>query len=379
MNVIKEFNTEFKKASNTLDMEVDNFEVAVQQYIEDQIIKTIFSFFKCITKIFAAAFGGEVPDIGQLINGYFEFIELVQEIAALIDEVNDLMELIDELEFNDIDDSTSDPSTDFLTALNQAVNLKLKGPKFDELKNIADNQLTIVNQQTDFGISGMDKLIMAYSRVSTMGKSLISEVSEFADTVLSLAERKDNLAVAENDLLRAIDQVRSIQESIEELEQSKNDYQNNMNNIQQDYQDAIKEMEEKYINMTQEMREEFRIAITTKFEAFKDVFKEMRAQYLASLDNIVSDVQGKIYGLRSASMNQRSMLLVLYKDYCDALFYHGFVQCDQDDIPLLGDEMSVLLDKLFNLQWDSISNINNLPSKLFIFADVSDLDLTFIF
>ena len=62
-------------------------------------------------------------------------------------------------------------------------------------------------------------------------------------------------------------------------------------------------------------------------------------------------------------MTQRSMLSVLYRDYCDALFHHGFVVCNEDDVPLLGDEMATLLEKLNNLQWDATININSLPGN----------------
>ena len=359
--VIKEYNKQLIDGVDILNEEVDNFERALNDYIADQIIKTIFGFFKCFANIFAAAAGGEEPNIGGILNGVWELVDLLEGIMHLIKSVIGLLDLVDELGVDDLDDLTSSPSTEFVEALRKAVDLKLQGPQFDELKNVADHQLTIVNEQTNYGIKGMDKLIMAYSRVSSIGKLLIEEVSGFADVLLALAERKDQLVVAQNDLERAIEQVHTIEQAILEFEQSKNDYENSMNNIQEDYQNSIKEMEEQYANMTAELREKFRQEIMAKFEEFKLIYANMRAGYLMNMDQMVSSIQDKIYGLRTASMTQRSMLMVLYKDYCDTLFYHSFGKCTQDDVPLLGDEMDVLLNKLHNMQWDLITSINNLP------------------
>ncbi len=60
-------------------------------------------------------------------------------------------------------------------------------------------------------------------------------------------------------------------------------------------------------------------------------------------------------------MNLRSMLLVLYTDYCDASFYFGFIVCDDSTVPLMSDDFDVLLTKLNNLRWDILANIANVP------------------
>lgn len=48
---------------------------------------------------------------------------------------------------------------------------------------------------------------IALKSVSDVGKRVVDEVASFADTVLQLAERQDELAVAKNDLERAVQQV----------------------------------------------------------------------------------------------------------------------------------------------------------------------------
>ena len=83
---------------------------------------------------------------------------------------------------------------------------------------------------------------------------MIADLSEFADILLNLLERKDQLEVAQNDLDRATEEVLMIEEAIEELRNSMNDYQNNMNAKQQDYENIVNDMKNQYINMTEELR-----------------------------------------------------------------------------------------------------------------------------
>merc|ERR1739838_813903 len=54
------------------------------------------------------------------------------------------------------------------------------------------------------------------------------------------------------------------------------------------------------------------------------------------------------------------MIMELYIDYCDAKFYHSFTDC-KSTIPLMSDKFEVLLDKLSEIKWDSITDSNNLP------------------
>ena len=60
-------------------------------------------------------------------------------------------------------------------------------------------------------------------------------------------------------------------------------------------------------------------------------------------------------------MNQRSMIMVLYEDFCDALFYHSFTECSADQTPIMADDFSVLLQKLKSLQWDLVEAVLDPP------------------
>jgi len=74
-------------------------------------------------------------------------------------------------------------------------------------------------------------------------------------------------------------------------------------------------------------------------------------------------------------MVQRSMIMNLYQDYCDGLFYLAFTECS-GDVPTMSDEFSVLLEKLSQLQWDSATAIGNLqnPPQCFKNRDIDVID-----
>ena len=364
IHIIKELNYQFQTAVHDLDIEAEKFKRAVDQYIQDQIVNAFLSLVK-VTLSFGAALAEE--DIGAIIDSTLESLEILNEIIDLVSEIIDLLALVNENGSDGLDSLTSNPSTDFSTSLKQAVEIRLKGPKFDELRETAMIKLDDVNEATNHEISGTADLMCAYAKLADLGDRLVTETSTLADTLLSLANVKGELEVAENQLERTIEQVEVIKSSIENFHQSANNYQDEMNAIQQDYQDALKRMEADFANMTQEMRDEFMKDINERFENYKTVYSDMKQRYTQPLQATMAAVQDKIYGLRQSSMTQRSLIAVLYKDYCDTLFYHSFEECDEENIPLLGDEMDVLLNKLHNIQWDLITNINNLPDLPIIF------------
>ncbi len=60
-------------------------------------------------------------------------------------------------------------------------------------------------------------------------------------------------------------------------------------------------------------------------------------------------------------MNQRAMILSLYADFCDTQFYHSFTPCTVTQAPLMSDEFEVLLQKLNEIQWATLTSADNLP------------------
>ena len=85
---------------------------------------------------------------------------------------------------------------------------------------------------------------------------------------MDLTERKDELALAQKDLVRATEQVEEIKAALGDLEQAKNDYASNMNATKEEYENAIDEMKEQYEHMTEEIRQQFIKRINERYMDF---------------------------------------------------------------------------------------------------------------
>ena len=56
-------------------------------------------------------------------------------------------------------------------------------------------------------------------------------------------------------------------------------------------------------------------------------------------------------------MVQRSMMMNLYEDYCDGLFYFSFTEWDSDmeAHPSMSSDFGTILEKLNDIAWDEIT------------------------
>ena len=372
---IQEFKKDLDEAIDNLEKENDEFQDAVDDYKHDALINAIVNFFLGLWNCIAGALTGSKFDITNIIEPVMEMIKAIGEIIIAIDH---LLTDLNELHLDDLVNMTINPTTDFMTAIKQASELKLAGPKFDTLMLNATYDLERIDEITNHDIDGLERFRSAHENVVMKGRRITEETSNYADVLLDLTMKNDQLAVAQNDLGRAVRDVERIQADLVVFEQSKDFYQISTKHSQEDYENEIDELRQIYNETSQEMLEKYKEKIMARFDNFKQVFAEGKNNYLNSLNMVVNAAQDKIYGLRTASLNHRSMLMVLYQDYCDGLFYHTFRTCDQSNVPLLGDDMDVLLDKLNNLQWDILVNMNELPNipEEFhnIFLDIEDID-----
>ena len=92
-------------------------------------------FFQAILSIFT----GGIPAI---INAIIDIKQLIDDIAAIKEKMNEIVKMIGDFDFINFNSLTDDPSTDFVNALKQSIELKLQGPRFDDLKNEAENQVS---------------------------------------------------------------------------------------------------------------------------------------------------------------------------------------------------------------------------------------------
>jgi len=275
----------------------------------------------------------------------------------VFDKVNAVVRIIEDIDSDALDRMAFDLPTQFKSALNAATELVKSGPSFDQLKNIGAARMPELEYATGVDVSEM---MAAMANAADTGHALTEATSKFSDTVLELANTKDELRVAQNDVDRAIEEVQRIKDMLDELEAHRDDYLVYMAEAQLTYEYEVNKMKSQYHNMSDAMREEYKERITASFQQYQQVFLQQRAQYNTGLSQLITSITDKSFGLKSHSMNQRGMILSLYVDFCDAYFYHSFSVCDETDIPLMSDSFELLLEKLSDIKWDSVTSDSNL-------------------
>merc|ERR1719204_2436447 len=225
------------------------------------------------------------------------------------------------------------------------------------IKNLAQSRIAAVDVMTDGGIAdATGKMKMAMFELGDSGNRLIKASSKFVDAVIQLAIFSNELVMARQDLERAKEEVTRIEEALDDFEQEKADFWEQREDDRKNYEDEINRMKEEYDEMTEERREEFKKTITALYDKYKESFNAGLEAYQGSIGLIIQSIHNKWIGLRDASMSQRSMALALFLDYCDAKFYHSFQQCDESIAPSMSDSYSDLLDKLIQIQEDTITD-----------------------
>ena len=183
----------------------------------------------------------------------------------------------------------------------------------------------------------------------------------YAEVVLKLLERQDELKVAKEDVERAIAQIEVIEETSNELKQSIDDYQTNMEDLKQQYEDSVQKLQNDYDSASKHQQQNMKQEIFQRFEKFKSGFSSLKANFRSALEKDIIALEEKSKDMKIASINQRTMVMVLFEDFCDALFYHRFSQCKEDTVPAMSDRFDEILEKLNFIQWDSITTHDTLP------------------
>ena len=129
-----------------------------------------------------------------------------------------------------------------------------------------------------------------------------------------------------------------------DLQSKQEKYEQDMDKARKEYEDKVKELEKAFDEATAEEKKQFENEIMSSFNSFKDTFNILRKQYNDELGELMSSIQAKTFGLRDASMNQRSMVMKLFYDACDTMFYTSFHVCNKNELPMMSDDFASILD-----------------------------------
>lgn len=232
-----------------------------------------------------------------------------------------------------------------------------------------------MQEKTKHEISQLVDLKSVSENIAKLGRRMVQEVSTFAGTLLQMAERQDELEVAKDDLERAVGEVEHVNKMIEELQKQQREYMADTKAAREAYEKKTKELEDTFNKATADELKIFQTEIMNRLRVFEKAFSTQRKLYNAQLSVLIESIQSKRLGLREASMNQRSMLLPLFLDACDTMYYFSFYKCSVSDFPMLSDSFEKLLSALSDIKWTALTSTDHLPTLPTKFGDSSPVTI----
>ena len=148
---------------------------------------------------------------------------------------------------------------------------------------------------------------------------------------------------------------------LEELEAKQAQYEEDVEASRAAYEEKVAELEQAFDEATAEEKKQFEEEITVLFDKFEDTLNSLQKEYNDDLGEVMTSIQEKNFGLKDASMNQRSMVMALFYDACDTMFYSSFHKCDREELPMMSDDFTVILEALSQIKWDTLTDTSNFP------------------
>jgi len=369
-----------------VEKEKDEFNEAVEEWKEEQIRKAFFGFFKALLGVVVgiATFQPEIAG-AAIAAGAIEAEKAGEEILDAMEALIDLIEALSELEemleemidignisgsLPDIDiDLSFDTAVNYRGALENAYKMKSIAAKFKDVDTLGRTTVESVSRATDYEVDPAE-LQQAMSMFSERGGLLVEATVDFADTMMHLADIAGELKAAEADLAIAEEQVTRVQEMLDDLIAQHDDYINSMNNRRDEYQNKTDEFAKDYDKASNATKEEFKRVIIELFKTFELEFAASNEKYIQNMNRVTEALYTKVASVKQHSMVQRSIIMNLYQDFCDGLRYFSFTECyESKKIPTMSDSFSTLLDKLSDLEWNSITSAENLPTQPTLFEE----------
>jgi len=273
-------------------------------------------------------------------------IDLISSCQTLI-EIQDIIKDIEGedgiFQLADLKDNTKD-------VLQLAIQMKGVGLVFTDVKNIVNSYLDLLQDDIHHEIQGTTELMVSLDKVCDRGSLMIEEASDFSDYMFQFIEKVDSIRATVKDVYDAKLQVQKIKREIKELERQQERTRKDVDKSREEYEAKMDELEAGYENATKQDMERFQEEITERYNNFTSTFDTMQASYNDQLSNLAISLQEKMFGLKDASMNQRSMIMPIFLSSCDNLYYTAFYTCDQKDIPLMSENFTELLTDLDSIQ-----------------------------
>ena len=373
-------NNNTKTAGDIVDKENEAFNSAIDAWKTAQMLKALFGFLVALGGLVtmqpeiagpaiaegAAMAAEEGAAIEETMTALVEVLKALKAMEDMLNEISGV---------GDIDINIPDfnfelglaAGVDWREALENAYYMKNMTQNFKEVANLGATEIEHVGVATSNAVDP-SKLHNAMLNFCDSGTQLVEETVNFAKIMMHLADIAGDLQVAEKDLEIAIEQVQRVEQMLEDLQQQHDEYIDSMNERREEYEGKCDDFAEDYQTASDAAKEAYKEEITKLFEQFKQAFEESNAAYIKRMNALSGSLYEKAASVKQHSMVQRSLMMNLFQDYCDAEFYVYFAECDT---PTMSDDFGAILSALTDLQWDAITSLENLPSVPEKFENVS--------
>jgi hypothetical protein len=371
---------EMDDQADNIEREIQELQQAIEDYMSRGIFRALFGLAKatfCIAvESSKGSVGGVAGCIASALGGIDqadrEMIEAVlQGLGELANVIHNAVDVAESWDFTGMTLDTLSTA-----ALRGSVEAKKRGPDFLTLNDFAAFYIGAIQAELGNKIDyNFADLSMIIAKIAAVGQCLVEETAHFSDTLLHAIEKQDELTVAQNDLERAIQYVEDINLMMDQLQETQEHYEEDMDAAREEYEAKVEELSKAFENATQEILDQFHEDISILITSFESTFLELENMYNQQVSNAMTTVLRKRYGLREQSMTQRSMVFTLFADYCDATFYHAFSPCHGSDIPLMSDDFLTIIEKLGKIQWGAITSSESLPGVPIQFGNPNPIRL----
>lgn len=388
---------EVNDLKDDIDDEKNKLQHAIDKWIAKQIIKSFFGMVKAVIGMVAGIFtmqpeiagaaaaegAAQAGHIGEIIAKTMELItnliEILMEISNMIQSLMDIFGEDMDLGLNG-EDISIEAGTNWRSALENAFKMKNMTNAFSDVDIMAKTAIAGVGTATNNEVDPSNLQAVMYT-YNDRGTQLTMETINFADIMMHLADLSNELQVAKFNLELAMEQLNRTEQMLDDLIEQHVAYVYWINKHREEYENKCDEFAEAYDTASTETKEAFKKEIIERFERFKQAFEESNKQYIERMNQLTSALYTKMATVKQHSMVQRSMIMNLYQDYCDGLFYFTFSECYcgtmtreiQDDftcVPTMSDSFTTILNKLNEIKWNSITTISNLPNTPSVFEEV---------
>ena len=208
----KDTKHELDVAIEEMNTQIEIFEENVEEWKEEQeakahrgILHGIFEIGKGIVEgiLCPECCADAVATAAEGALDIAEAMEQLEYIAQTVDDILASLEVFDDLP---IDEMARELTLNYKDALHNAIDLQESSSAFEDIQATSDISLQDLKEDIP-EIQGTSDVQIATAKVTSTGFRLIDAVTKYAQVLMQLSERQDELEVAKQDLDRATNQV----------------------------------------------------------------------------------------------------------------------------------------------------------------------------